>query len=132
MKRILVRKKFLLHRIINIPHLSCHVIKRLGMTHADVRVMLCAAAQQNFEVIVMQSVVRVDKRQILSCRLPDAGVSRIAGIDMVILYDTEALILLYEFSGTLYSPVVRAVVNDDNFEFRIGLRFDALQAFIEV
>ena len=54
-----------------------------------------------------------------------------AGIDMVILYDTEALILLYEFSGTLYSPVVRAVVNDNNFEIRIGLRFDALQAFIE-
>ena len=131
MKRILVRKKFLLHRIIDIPHLPCHVIKRLGMTHADVRVMLCAAAQQNFEVIVMQSVVRVDKRQILSCR-PDAGVSRMAGIYMVISYDTESLIPLCEFSGTLYSPIVRTVVNNDNFEIRIGLHFNALQTFIDV
>ena len=102
------------------------------MTHADVRVMLCAAAQQNFEVIVMQSVVRVDKRQILSCRRPDAGVSRMAGIYMVISYDTESLIPLCEFSGTLYSPIVRTVVNNDNFEIRIGLHFNALQTFIDV
>nr|BFE67792.1 hypothetical protein GCM10020092_010930 [Actinoplanes digitatis] len=98
----------------------------------EVRAGLLEDADEQLRRVRREHVVAVHEHQVVAGDVLKAGVPRRAEAGVRLVHDLEAGVLCREPLGDVTARVLRAVVDQDDFQLVTGLRGDGLKALVEV